>query len=152
MQLMTPAIKSSWGPFPAEYEEKTCNGYFGGVSLFVWKDLELRGINVPKKLHWKYFRWVVSFPAIVSLWHCWGGSLVFLPCPSPPLVVLPCPAGAQQDLALGVFRSYWRCERSPVSAIWAWPALLTSQDFLTKTQTHPGIVKGCPLPFNKAMC
>lgn len=58
----------------------------------------------PNKLHWKYFRWVVFFPVVVSLWHCWGGSLVVLPCTS-ALVVLPCPAGAQQNFALGVFRS-----------------------------------------------
>lgn len=37
----------------------------------------------PNKLHWKYFRWVVSFPEVVSLWHYWGcprlSFLVLLP-------------------------------------------------------------------------
>lgn len=55
MQLMTQAIKSSRVPFPAEYKEKTCTGYFGGVCLFGWKDLELRGINVPKQITLEIF-------------------------------------------------------------------------------------------------
>lgn len=69
----------------------------------------LEGLIFPNKVHWKYFRGVVPFPAVVSLWQCWGGTLVVLPCLS-ALLVLLWPAGAQQDFALGVFRKSGRCE------------------------------------------